>query len=899
MHLKRSMLVALGIAGATTGLGPPVNAAPAAGHQADSLDAVGVYRFPDGRLVGVRGLEEGRLRYIDFGTGEAHTMHPAGRDEYRSAADWSSATPVALRYRLIRGAAGDVRRLELRGAAGTLRRAERVRLPSRPANFTNGGVRLHGRLILPETGAGPHAAVVYVQGSDTTAAVSREVLPYYWAANGVAAFVYDKRGTGRTEGAYTQQFSVLAADLAAAVGWLEAQASEVDARRIGAAGFSQGGWVAPLAAAMEPAISFVFVGYGLAMTVAEEDRLEAPLKLRALGFEGDAIAELQELNAVLHTVARAGFPEEGWSHLEAKLAEYRDRPWLEAFTGTQTWTGTLLAMGLEQARQVVPQLFTSFIEPFYDPVPTLESLDIPMMWMIAADDIEAPPGPTIDVLTRLRDDGAPITLVVVPDTDHGLTTFTIGPAGERIRTGYAEHYFRTMMDWLAEHAARDGAERDHVDLAIIDARVIAMTSDTVLSDMTVLARDGRIVRVGPSGDVTVPAGARRIAAEGAYLLPGLHDMHVHLPSEAVVRGFGLEPPPKGVRHQAALLPYLANGITTVQVMSGSPDLLRLRDEVAAGRIAGPRMIVGSPMLDGRPPILPEPITRVVATPAEAASVVQEYYDAGYDFLKLRSGLSRAVFDAVAAHAASAGMPLIGHVPEGDSLGLDYVLGTIGYGVAHLEEFPSGGRGQSDHDLDAYVRRALETGAGVITTLTVHADILDQIADPAAALADPAAAYVPDYLRATFWRGGVASQDTTARRAAALRRQLEFLQRLAHRLHDAGVPTMVGTDALVPTIVPGFDFHRELRLLAESGLEPFDVLRMATTVPASRLSNSPRAGTIAAGEPAHLVLLDRNPLADLDALSAVRGVVAAGRWLDRDDLAARLVAVEQAYRGPNR
>lgn len=210
-------------------------------------DPVGVLQLPSGRLIGVRALEEGGFRYVDFTTGESHVMHPAGNDEYRSASDWSSESPVALRYGITRDSSGDVSGLTVHRNSGAEKQASRVRLPSRTIDFSNRKVRLHGRLILPNSGSPLYPVVVYVHGSSRSSAVDTRVLPYFWAANGIAAFVYDKRGTGRSGGNFTQMFSVLASDLVAGVDTLR-RVPEVDDQRIGVAGFSQGGWIAPLAA---------------------------------------------------------------------------------------------------------------------------------------------------------------------------------------------------------------------------------------------------------------------------------------------------------------------------------------------------------------------------------------------------------------------------------------------------------------------------------------------------------------------------------------------------------------------------------------------------------------------------------------------------------------------------
>lgn len=417
-------------------------------------DPLGVYRSADGSLLGVRPLRDGNgLRYLDFATGESHRMHPAAQDRYRSAADWSSEAPLALRYRFVRAPDGAIRSLEVRRGEAPPGSARRVSLPTRDVSFTSGGVELRGRLVLPDSGSGPFPVVIHVQGSGESSAVEGRVLPYFWAANGVAGFVYDKRGTGGSGGEFTQMFTVLASDVVAAVDRLR-RMPEVDADRIGVAGFSQGGWVGPLAASMEPAVRFVFVGYGLAMSVAEEDRLEAPLKLREKGLSEEAIREFEELNAVLHETVREGFTEEGWERVAAAVEEYRDRPWMEEVRGSGTWVGQLLGMGVEKARVVVPQMFDHFIDPFYDPVPTLESLEIPMMWVIAGEDIEAPPGPTIETIRRLRGEGKPVDLAVFPGTDHGMVTFEEQPNGQRVTTGVVPGYHCLMMDWIRRHALR-------------------------------------------------------------------------------------------------------------------------------------------------------------------------------------------------------------------------------------------------------------------------------------------------------------------------------------------------------------------------------------------------------------------------------------------------------------
>jgi hypothetical protein len=408
-------------------------------------DISGAYRFPGGRVVSILpSSDPGRWRYVDLNSGDGHKLYPAAQLEYRSAGDWNSETPEVFTYRFALGKDGKGESVQVQRYGGKGLIGRRIRFREEVAEFESGGTKLYGKLTLPETGRGPFKTVVFVHGSDAVPSVDREWLAHLLASNGMAAFVFDKRGTGRSGGQYTQHFGILSGDVVAAVRWLKSNNS-VDAARIGLAGFSQGGWVAPLAAKKEPAVKFVLVGYGMAMSIADEDRLEAPLKLRMKEFSEQDIAEFKEFNAALHTLVKGGGKD--WAEFETVAAKYKDKSWFGSLKGSGTWAGFVMEMGIPQAKTVLPQMLGTFFEPFYDPVPTLESLNIPMLWMIAADDIEAPPEITLDVLKRLRSKGKPFETRVFPRSDHGLTEFLVVD-GKRVTTKYADGYFQAIVRWL-------------------------------------------------------------------------------------------------------------------------------------------------------------------------------------------------------------------------------------------------------------------------------------------------------------------------------------------------------------------------------------------------------------------------------------------------------------------
>jgi uncharacterized protein len=405
----------------------------------------GAYRLADGNVVSILPSgAPGQWRLTQFGSGRSHKLYPTTALNFQSAGDLDSETPVVFRYEFGLGQNGLAESLTIKENGKRALTAKKVNVREETTAFKSGDIELFGKLTLPATGKVPFKTVVYVHGSDPVPSVDQEWLPHLLAANGIATFVFDKRGAGCSKGQYVQHFGVLSDDVIAAVRWLKAK-PEVDANRIGLAGFSQGGWVAPLAALKDSSIKFVLVGYGLAMSMADEDRLEAPLKLREKGVDQTSIAEYEELNAALHEVARASFKD--WQPFDEKMAKFKDRAWLSNAKEMQTWVGFVMQQGVTQAKAVAPQMFEHFFQPFYEPVPTLEKLNIPMLWLIAENDIEAPPEPTIEALKKLRRQGKPFATVIFPNTDHGLQEFEVRD-GKRVRTKYVDKYFLTMLKWI-------------------------------------------------------------------------------------------------------------------------------------------------------------------------------------------------------------------------------------------------------------------------------------------------------------------------------------------------------------------------------------------------------------------------------------------------------------------
>ena len=414
---------------------------------------VGVYRLGDGSWVDVAPLVNRGLRWrrLDGATAKM-TLGVDGR--------WISTLGSTTRVEGPQPQLGSCEedRIVFEGQTG-----RRVALDVQDTTFVGqGGTHLNGRLILPP-GNGPVPIMIEVHGSEGSNALDFNAFQRFAPASGVGVFVYAKRGSGGSEGRYTQDFHVLAEDAAAAV--VEARRlAGVRAGRVGLHGGSQGGWVASLAASLTP-VDFVTVGFGLAYGALSEDSDQVMQDLKAKGWGADVLENAREITDVTGTfIASKGAV--GFAGLEAVRARYRDEPWFADIKGE--FTGMLLNTPNDQIIAMAPQLDAGTSWD-YDPLPVLSGLNTPMLWIQAEDDTGAPPDATRQRLIDLSADGRPITLLEFPNTDHGIVRYETGPDGRRTSLGYAPGYYQAVLDW-----ARTG----RLDGSYGDGRLLARAAST-------------------------------------------------------------------------------------------------------------------------------------------------------------------------------------------------------------------------------------------------------------------------------------------------------------------------------------------------------------------------------------------------------------------------------------
>lgn len=441
--------------------------------------------------------------------------------------------------------------------------------------------------------------------------------------------------------------------------------------------------------------------------------------------------------------------------------------------------------------------------------------------------------------------------------------------------------------------------------AFVHVAVLPMTRPGArLADQTVIVRGDRIAAMGPAAEVPVPRGARVVDGGGSLtLLPGLADLHVHLPPFP-----GAPDDPA----QRVLALMVANGVTTARGMAGNPAHLVLRDRVAAGELLGPALYVAAPALHGGNTATLEAARAAVAAAAEA----------GYDLVKSHHIDDPAVWSAVQEAATAAKLPVAGHVAN--EVGLERAM-AAGQQVEHLDGFvaallppgaaPAEPWGQfpppellAKVDRERIAPLAAEMarrGVWNVPTLSLFEQVTDVTTPTAQLAARPEMAYAsPEAV--SQWsqqREGMLHAGVFPPQYGEDFRRLR--REIVAALAAAGAPLMAGSDTPQAFQLTGFALHDEIAALAAAGLTPWQALDAATAAPARYLRSLPREGsatgraadfgTVEPGRRADLLLVAGDPLADLGSTRAIQGVMLAGQWLDRPALDRLLADAATAAR----
>jgi len=453
---------------------------------------------------------------------------------------------------------------------------------------------------------------------------------------------------------------------------------------------------------------------------------------------------------------------------------------------------------------------------------------------------------------------------------------------------------------------------EHV--AVIDA-----TGSPIKPDMTVVITGGRISDIGDAKSTHFSKDARTLDARNKFVIPGLWDMHAHVLTDKA----------------EMLLPMLvANGITGAREMGNDSDVPveamdSIRKKVEQRTLVGPRVLMAGHILDGPKPVLPSNVA--LSNELQARQTVVDLKKSGVDFIKVYTALPKDLYFAIADEAKKQGLPFVGHVPisitaeeasDSGQKSFEHMTGVVG------------GCSRRESELRPALLKKYENFHGSLSELirflfVVYQQQLLDSYDPEKAAAlfehlrkngtwqcptlvalrtiaffddhsftkDSRLKYVPRSW--TFWTDPDRRhtnewlKDLTDEDYANEKRAFEKRLEIVGAMHRAGVKFLAGTDTALPSVYPGFSVHEEMELFVKAGMTPMEALQTATSNPAKFLNMDRDLGTIQKGKIADLVLLDANPLDNINNTQSINAVVVNGRLLDRKALDTLLRQVESS------
>jgi imidazolonepropionase-like amidohydrolase len=405
-------------------------------------------------------------------------------------------------------------------------------------------------------------------------------------------------------------------------------------------------------------------------------------------------------------------------------------------------------------------------------------------------------------------------------------------------------------------------------VAFVDVSVLPMDRERVVEHQTVIVQGGKITALGPTASTAVPANATRVDGRGKYLMPGLTEMHGHIP--------GTNDPftPENV-----LFLYIAGGATTVRGMQGNPSHIELRKRVEAGEIIGPRLYLSSQALSAQQ----------APDPATAERIVREAKQIGYDHIKVHENLSKETYDAIARTGREVGLPWGGHVSQ--YVGVQGALAARQSTIDHIDDYIEAIQ-SNPANIPAIAKQTKDAGVAIVPTMPLW-EVLRGLHSPESMADRVELKYVPAQTRRAW-----VTRLTTVREQAnmeAAQKEIDFRNKLLKGLSDGGVLVLMGSDAPQLYSVPGFSLQHEMESMVAVGMTRFQVLQSGTVNVARFYKLENEAGTVAVGKRADLLLLDGNPLADIKNVARKAGVMVRGRWLPWSEIQARLDQMAEQYK----
>ncbi len=421
-----------------------------------------------------------------------------------------------------------------------------------------------------------------------------------------------------------------------------------------------------------------------------------------------------------------------------------------------------------------------------------------------------------------------------------------------------------------------------------DVSVISMDNEKVMEHQVVVTKNGTITGIGTLKKLKYEKDAFVIKATGKFLLPGLAEMHAHVPPIDDVE------PMKEV-----LMLFVLNGITTIRGMLGHPKHLELRESIRKGDVMGPHFYTTGPSFNGLS----------VTSPEEGSAMVKRQKEAGYNYLKLHPGISREKFEAIVSTAKQVGIPFAGHVPFGVGVwraidagysSIDHLDGFVEAlvpGIEKMVEQQAGLFGMFAADrvdtagIPKLMKALKNSNTWVVPTQALAERWFHPDYSPDDFLKDPHMVYMKPAVVEQWISSKKNMMNNPEYKEDKIRKFVELRRHLILECQKNGVKLLLGCDAPQIFNVPGFSTHEELEYLVRAGLTPYQAIQTGTTNVAKYL-NKKDSGVVKKGAVSDLILLNANPLTDITQTRNIAGVMLGNQWMPKEYIDGELTKLKK-------
>lgn len=401
---------------------------------------------------------------------------------------------------------------------------------------------------------------------------------------------------------------------------------------------------------------------------------------------------------------------------------------------------------------------------------------------------------------------------------------------------------------------------------IKNVSILTMKDSMLIKNQNVLIENGTIQKIGSDFQ---NKNSTTIDGTGKYLMPGLTDMHVHL--------FDWHP-----MKNTWMMLLLINGVTSVRDMCGQTEKLLLKEKIKKNEVLGPNLYQSGTIINGLKDNIG--LFAFASTPEQGRQIVIEQKKSGFEFIKVYDGLTKEVYEAISDEAQKQGMLVNGHLP--DKITLADAIKSKHNSVEHLNGYFE----WKDHQVsisapDNYA--SLTANSGLWNCPTLYNHYMQGSRKGVAEMfsyAETSGLVPRDWTE--IWKKRISnnSKETMEIVDKFGESNFETLKKIVLNLYNSKAKLIAGTDAgNLPLLIPGYSLHQELKIMTEMGIPTYEVLRMTTINAALAMNKENEFGTVEVGKRADLLLLNANPLDNVDNLQKKGGVMVRGVWLSEEDI----------------